>query len=184
MVLHGFEVTDPIRNLIGLRLHDVQHRVGDQPVAVRALVSGTSTGTSAITRWPRSIRRQFHMIDSSMSNLVTTDDGVTLASVEEAAADDARLVSERSLYSTSAVGFLTGSDAAGPRGRVNPGPTAAWSQASRRAFARRPEASRLLLQLECGTPLCAEPSGSTRYTRYYRLSETVPEYWVGSERFD
>jgi hypothetical protein len=53
---------------------------------------------------------RFRMVDSSMSNLVTTDDGVTLASVEEAAADGARLVRERSLYATSANGFLTGTD--------------------------------------------------------------------------
>src|SRR5204863_9345735 len=52
----------------------------------------------------------FHMIDTSMSNLVTTDDGKTLASVIEAAANNARLVKEHSLYSTSANGFLTGSD--------------------------------------------------------------------------
>ena len=32
------------------------------------------------------------MIDSSMSNLVTSDDGSRLATVEEAAANDARLV--------------------------------------------------------------------------------------------
>jgi hypothetical protein len=37
------------------------------------------------------------MIDSSMSNLVTSDDGSRLASIEEAAADNARLVRTRSL---------------------------------------------------------------------------------------
>ena len=45
-----------------------------------------------------------------MSNLVTTDDGSRLATLQEAAANGARLVRERSLYSTSANGFLTGSD--------------------------------------------------------------------------
>ena len=38
------------------------------------------------------------------------DDGVTLATVEEAAAESARLVRERSLYATSPNGFLTGTD--------------------------------------------------------------------------
>ena len=38
---------------------------------------------------------KFHMVDTSMSNLVTEDDGVTLATVEEAAAESARLVRER-----------------------------------------------------------------------------------------
>ena len=53
---------------------------------------------------------KFHMVDTSMSNLVTEDDGVTLATVEEAAAESARLVRERSLYATSPNGFLTGTD--------------------------------------------------------------------------
>ena len=102
--------SDP--QLHGLRLHDVQHDHRDQPVAVRSCSGcGTSTGTSAITPCRRSSTDgAFHMVDSSMSNLVTTDDGVTLASVQEAAADSARLVRERSLYSTSPNGFLTGTD--------------------------------------------------------------------------
>ena len=95
---------------------------------------------------------KFHMIDTSMSNLVTMDDGVTLASVPEVAADSARLLRERSLYSTSAERFS----------HWKPIPDVTWPTPSARGWSlalelrrcrllqRRPQVSRLLLQLELG----------------------------------
>src|SRR6185436_13839989 len=109
MVLHGFEVTDPIRNFTDYGFTMCSTIAGiNQSLYERLGLRHQywdlcNHSVSAVEYDGR-----FRMVDSSMSNLVTTDNGVTLASVEEAAANDARLVRERSLYSTSANGFLTG----------------------------------------------------------------------------
>ena len=133
MVLHGHEVTDPIRNFqdygftmcstvtgINQTLHEqlgLRHQYWD--ICGHTVTNVEYDGA-------------FHMVDNSFSNLVTTDDGVTLASLQEAAANSARLVKERSLHSTSPYGFLTGSDTlrplvdtTGPNGRLVKG--YAWS---------------------------------------------------------
>ena len=101
----------PDQELLRLRLHDVQHDHRHQPVALRShrpqhqvLGHLQSHGVGCRVR-----RRVPHdrQLDVEPGH---ADDGSTLASVEEAAADSARLVRERSLYSTSPNGFLTGSD--------------------------------------------------------------------------
>ena len=95
-----------------------------------------------------------------MSNLVTTGDGVSLASVEEAAADEARLVRERSLYATSANGFLTGTGSIPQPHRRRQSVRRHCRPRLRAELLRgRPEVSRLLLQLGLRAPLRPEPQG-------------------------
>jgi len=90
IVLHGFEVTDAIRNFndygftmcstitgINQSLYEMlglQHQYWD-------ICNHTVSHVYFNSAW--------HMIDSSMSNLVTRDDGVTLASLQEVAANGA-----------------------------------------------------------------------------------------------
>jgi hypothetical protein len=114
---------------------------------------------------------------------VTTDDDLTLASVEEAAADDARLVRERSVYSTSANGFLTGSDAlrnlADVVSPVNGTASSGFADAFcanglklRDYYYNWNSGHRYVLNLRDGDT----------YTRYYRRLGTTNDYWVGSEK--
>ena len=135
MVLHGFEVTDPIRNFMdyGFTMCSTISGINQslyERLGLRHQYWDLCNHTVSAVEYDG----RFRMVDSSMSNLVTTDDGVTLASVEEAAADDARLVRERSLYSTSANGFLTGTDISATSPTPSTRPTAASSPASRANF--------------------------------------------------
>jgi hypothetical protein len=106
IVLHGFELTDPIRNLVNFGYTMCSTVSGMNQVLYEALglrhrYWDVCNHTVADVEYDG----RFHMVDNSMSNLVTLDDGVTLASVAEAAADSARLVRLRSLYATSPNGF-------------------------------------------------------------------------------
>ena len=176
----------PDPQLHRLRLHDVQHDLGDQPVAVRAPRAPAPVLGPLQSHACRrsSTTGAFRMVDSSMSNLVTTDDGVTLASVEEAAADGARLVRERSLYATSANGFLTGygSDAE-PRRHRQPDGRHASSAASRRTSAPTGLKFRdYYYNWDAGHRYVLNLRENETYTRYYQRLGTTPDYWVGSER--
>jgi hypothetical protein len=183
MVLHGFEVTDPIRNF------------SDYGYTMCSTVSGINQSLYETLGLPHQYwdlcnhtvsaveyDNSFHMVDSSMSNLVTTDDGVTLASVQDAAADSARLVRERSLYSTSANGFLTGSDLM--RNLVDtPSPVDGSIVAG---FANNFCAAGLKLRdyyynWDSGHRYVLNLREDESYTRYYRRLGTTPDYWVGSE---
>jgi len=124
----------------------------------------------------------WHMIDSSMSNLVTKDDGFTLASLQEVAANGARLAKEHSLYSTSPNGFLTGSDTMRtlPDG-INPtdGSTVA-------GFANAYCESGLKLRdyyynWNVGHRYVLNLRENESYTRYYRRLGTGTNYYVSSE---
>ena len=111
MVLHGFDVTDPIRNLsdYGYTMCSTTSGMNQsfyEMLGLRHQYWDVCNHTVSQVEYDG----KFHMIDTSMSNVVTLDDGVTLASVTEAAADSARLVREHSVYATSANGFLMGSD--------------------------------------------------------------------------
>src|SRR4051812_6417822 len=183
IVLHGFEVTDAIRNFndygftmcstitgINQSLYEtigLQHQYWD-------ICNHTVSHVFFNNAW--------HMIDSSMSNLVTRDDGVTLASLQEVAANGARLAKEHSLYSTSPNGFLTGSDTMRtlPDG-VNPndGSTVA-------GFANAYCESGLKLRdyyynWNVGHRYVLNLRENESYTRYYRRLGTGTNYYVSSE---
>ena len=123
---------------------------------------------------------KFRMIDSSMSNLVTTDDGVSLSSLEEAAADYARLVRERSLYATSPNGFLTGSDAL----RNLPDFTTPTGS-TLKGFASNFCPGGLKFQdyyynWDAGHRYVLNLREDESYTRYYRRLGTTADYWIPS----
>jgi hypothetical protein len=118
-----------------------------------------------------------------MTNLVTTDDGVTLASVTEAAADSARLVRERSLYSTSPNGFLTGSDTIRSLGDiVNPVSGAVTKGYANTFCANGLKYRDYYYNWNSGHRHVLNLREGESYTRYYRPLGTTPEYWVGSEK--
>ena len=184
IVLHGFEVTDPIRNFtdygftmcstisgINQSLYErlgVRHQYWDL----------CNHSVSAVEYGGR-----FRMVDSSMSNLVTTDDGVTLASVEEAAADGARLVRERSLYATSANGFLTGTDQMrNLADTVNPTDGTIISGFAANFCADGLKFRDYYYNWDAGHRYVLNLRENETYTRYYQRLGTIPDYWVGSER--
>ena len=128
---------------------------------------------------------KFHMIDSSMSNLVTNDDGVTLASVTEAAADSARLVREHSLYSTSPNGFLTGTDASrNLTDFVNPNSGSVLTGFSGDFCSAGLKFRDYYYNWNSGHRYVLNLREDESYTRYYRPIGTTPDYWVGSEHLD
>jgi len=182
MVLHGYEVTDPIRafNDYGFTMCSTISGINQvlyEALGLRHQYWDICNHTVAAVEYDG----MFHMVDSSMSNLVTGDDGVTLASVEEIAADSGRLAKLRSLYSTSPDGFLTGSDTGrnlspfvAPDGGVMPGYGAVFcaNGLKRRDYYYNWDAGhRYVLNLR----------ENESYTRYYRKLGDAPEYWVGSE---
>ena len=183
MVLHGMEVTDPIRNLsdYGFTMCSTISGINQslfERLGLKHQYWDVCNHTVSAVEYDGA----FHMIDSSMSNLVTTDDGKTLASVTEAAADGARLLRQHSLYATSPNGFLTGtdtmrnlSDTVSPvDGSVVPG------------FARDFCANGLKYRdyyynWDSGHRYVLNLRENESYTRYYRRLGTTSDYWVGSE---
>ncbi|NUR53782.1 MAG: hypothetical protein HOQ29_04995 [Acidobacteria bacterium] len=184
MVLHGFEVTDPIRNFsdFGYTMCSTISGINQslyETLGLRHQYWDICNHTVTNVEYDGA----FHMIDGSMSNLVTRDDGVTLASVEETAADAARLVKEHSLYTTSANGFLQGSDmmrnladTASPiDGRITPGFANSFCSTGlkfRNYYYNWDAGHRYVLNLRQGES----------YTRYYHPLGSTPDYWVGSEK--
>ena len=175
MVLHGFEVTDPIRNFMDYGFTQCSTISGInqslfEGIGLRHQFWDICNHTVSAVEYDGT----FHMIDTSMSHLVTTDDGATLASVTEAAADSARLVRERSLYATSPNGFLTGSDTlrnlpdfTGPTGGVTAGFARAFCADSlkyRDYYYNWNAGHRYVLNLR----------EDESYTRYYRRLGTTP----------
>ena len=184
MVLHGLEVTDPIRNFTDFGYTMCSTISGMNQTLYEALglphqYWDICNHTVATVEYDG----KYRMVDSSMSNLVTTDDGVSLATLQEAAADSARLVRERSLYATSPHGFLSGSDAMRSlpdyTNPTNGGTVSGFAGAfcagglKHRDFYYNWDAGhRYVLNLRAGES----------YTRYYRRLGTSSDYWVGSER--
>jgi len=184
ITLHGFDVTDPIRNLVDYGYTMCSTTSGINQSLYDAL--GLEHQYWDICNHTVSAVQydgKFHMIDTSMSNLVTLDDGVTLASVPEVAADSARLLREHSVYSTSPNGFLTGTDT----GRhlsdiVSPedGTIAAGFAADfcsnglkyRDYYYNWNRGHRYVLNVREGES----------YTRYYRPLGTSADYWISSEK--
>ena len=182
MVLHGYEVTDPIRNFndFGFTMCSTISGINQalyEALGLRHQFWDICNHTVSAVEYDA----MFHMVDSSMSNLVTRDDGATLASVEEIAANSARLATLHSLYSTSPNGFLTGTDAArnlapyvAPDGGIIPGYSGVFCAdgLKRRDYYYNWNAGhRYVLNLR----------ENESYTRFYHRLGDTPEYWVGSE---
>jgi Ni,Fe-hydrogenase III small subunit len=184
MVLHGFEVTDPIRNF------------NDYGFTMCSTISGINQSLFEALGLPHQYwdicnhtvsaveyGSKFRMIDSSMSHLVTTDDGVSLASVQEAAADSARLVREHSLYSTSAGGFLTGSDGARTLvDAVNPENGSITNGFADNFCSGALKLRDYFYNWDSGHRFVLNIRDDESYTRYYRRLGTTADYWVPSER--
>jgi hypothetical protein len=184
ITLHGFDVTDPIRNLVDYGYTMCSTTSGINQSLYEAL--GLEHQYWDICNHTVSAVEydgKFHMIDTSMSNLVTMDDGVTLASVPEVAADSARLLRERSLYSTSPNGFLTGTDTGrhladviSPEdGSLAPGFAADFCSDGlkfRDYYYNWNWGHRYVLNVRDGES----------YTRYFHPLGTTSDYWVSSEK--
>ncbi|MEP6592122.1 MAG: YncE family protein, partial [Acidobacteriota bacterium] len=186
VVLHGFEVTDPVQNFndYGFTMCSTVTGINQtlyEALGLRHQYWDICNHTVAAVEYDG----RFHMIDNSMSNLVTTDDGVTLASVQEAAADAARLVRERSLYASSPNGFLTGTDSirsvadiASPvDGSTLNGFYRDFCEASlkfRDYYYNWNAGHRYVLNLREGEA----------YTRSFQPLDTSPDYWISSEHVD
>ena len=185
MLVHGFELADPVRNFADYGFTDCSTISGInqalyEVIGLRHQFWDICNHTVSQVEYDGS----FHMIDSSLSNLVTSDDGSRLASVEEAAADEARLVKLRSLYASSPGGFLTGAD--GLRNLVatmfTDGSTltglenafCATGLKLRDYFYNWDAGHRYVLNLKDGES----------YTRYYRKLGDTPGYFVGTEPAD
>jgi hypothetical protein len=171
MVLHGFEVTDPIRNFsdYGFTMCSTSAGINQsiwEALGLRHQFWDICNHTVGAVEYDG----KFHMVDNAFSNLVTNEDGVTLASVEEAGANSASLVLSHSLYSTSPNGFLSGSDTARP---LSAYATAFCSHGLKRRdyYYNWSSGHRYVLNMR----------DDESYTRYYRRLGTTREYWVGSE---
>jgi hypothetical protein len=126
---------------------------------------------------------KFRVIDSSMSSLVTTDDGVTLASLQEAAADFARLVRQRSANSTSPNGFLSGTDALRHLAdAINPADGTVVKGFAANYCANSLKHRDYFYNWDAGHRYVLNLREHESYTRYYRRLGSTPDYWVGSER--
>ncbi len=184
MVLHGMEVTDPIQNFTdyGFTMCSTVTGINQslyEALGLRHQFWDICHHTVSAVEYDSA----FHMVDSSMSNLVTTDDGVTLASVPEAAADSARLVREHSLYSTSPNGFLTGSDSMRNLSDfVNPVDGSSVNGFSRDFCADGLKYRDYYYNWNVGHRYVLNLKEGQSYTRYYRPLGTTADYWVGSEK--
>jgi hypothetical protein len=184
MVLHGFDLTDPIRNLSDFGFTQCSTISGInqslyEALGLRHQYWDICNHTVSNVEYDSA----FHMIDSSMSNLVATDDGVTLASVQQAAADSARLVRERSLQSTSPNGFLTGSDASRNLADFASPVTGAITSGFSRAFCETGLKYRdYYYNWSSGHRYVLNLRENESYTRYYRRLGSTPDYWIGSEK--
>ena len=182
MVLHGYEVTDPVRsfNDYGFTMCSTISGINQAlygALGLRHQYWDICNHTVSAVEYDG----MFHMVDSSMSNLVTRDDGVTLASVEEIAANSARLAKLRSLHATSPNGFLTGSDTGrnispftSPDGGVIPGYSGVFCAdgLKRRDY---------YYNWDAGHRYVLNVRENESYTRYYRNLGDTAEYRVGSE---
>ncbi len=184
MVIHGFELTDPIRNLVDYGFTQCSTISGINQSLYEAL--GLRHQYWDICNHSVSnveYDGAFHMIDSSMSNLVTTDDGVTLASIQQAAAGSARLVRERSLYATGPNGFLTGSDASRNLTDFASPVTGTIATGYSRAFCETGLKFRdYYYNWNSGHRYVLNLREDESYTRYYRRLGATSDYWVGSEK--
>jgi regulation of enolase protein 1 (concanavalin A-like superfamily) len=183
IVLHGSEVTDPIRNFsdYGFTMCSTITGINQslyEAIGLKHQYWDICNHTVSAVEYDG----KFHMIDTSMSNLVTEDDGVTLATVEEAAAESARLVRERSLYSTSANGFLTGTDTMRNLGDlVNPSDGSVMGGFAADFCAAGLKYRDYYYNWNSGHRYVLNLREDESYTRYYAPLGSSSDYWVGSE---
>ena len=185
MTLHGFEVTDPIRNFNDYGFTQCSGITGINQVlyeqlGLRHQFWDICNHTVSQVEYDGS----FHMIDSALSNLVTTDDGSRLASLQEVVDDHARLLRSRSLFATSPLGFLTGTDAARnlanttlPSGDTLAGVESAFCADGlkyRDYYYNWDAGHRYILNLK----------RDQTYTRFYNKLGDKPEYFVPGEDAD
>jgi YVTN family beta-propeller protein len=186
IVRHGFEITDPIRNLVdfGYTMCSTVTGINQalyEVLGLRHQYWDICNHTVSAVEYDGA----FHMIDSSMSNLVTKDDGVTLASVQEAAANSARLVREHSLYSTSPNGFLTGTDTIRPVSDLANPRTAAAVNGYYRVFCEATLKLRnYYYNWNAGHRYVLNLRDNESYTRSFAPLGTSSDYWVSSEHID
>lgn len=186
VVLHGFEVTDPVRNFndYGFTMCSTVTGINQtlyEALGLRHQYWDICNHTVAAVEYDG----RFHMIDNSMSNLVTTDDGLTLASVEEAAADAARLVRERSLYASSANGFLTGSDGIRSVADIASPVDGSTLNGFYRAFCAASLKFRdYYYNWNAGHRYVLNLREGESYSRSFQPLDTTPDYWISSEHVD
>jgi hypothetical protein len=184
IVLHGFEVTDPIRNFAdyGFTMCSTVSGINQslyEKLGLQHQYWDICNHTIAQVYY----NNAFHMVDSSMSNLVTTDDGVTLATIQQAAAQTARLVKQRSLYATSPNGFLTGSDTLRPLPDVTNPVDGSTVAGFANAFCETGLKLRdYYYNWNSGHRYVLNVREGESYTRYYRRLGTGTDYYVSSER--
>ena len=183
IVLHGSEVTDPIRNFsdYGFTMCSTITGINQslyEAIGLKHQYWDICNHTVSAVEYDG----KFHMVDTSMSNLVTEDDGVTLATVEEAAAESARLVRERSLYATSPNGFLTGTDTMRNLGSlVNPGNGSVLGGFAADFCAANLKYRDYYYNWNSGHRYVLNLREDESYTRYYAPLGSSSDYWVGSE---
>ena len=185
MLVHGFELADPVRNFADYGFTNCSTISGInqalyEVIGLRHQFWDICNHTVSQVEYDGS----FHMIDSSMSNLVTSDDGSRLATIEEAAADDARLVRTRSLYASSPAGFLTGAD-----GLRNLVATMFTDGSTLTGLADAFCAAGLKLRdysynWDAGHRYVLNLKDGESYTRYYRKLGDTNDYFVGTEPAD
>jgi hypothetical protein len=183
IVLHGFEVTDPIRNFsdYGFTMCSTITGINQslyEAIGLKHQYWDICNHTVSAVEYDG----KFHMIDTSMSNLVTEDDGVTLATVEEVAAESARLLRERSLYATSPNGFLTGNDTMRNLGElVNPSNGSVVAGFAADFCAAGLKYRDYYYNWNSGHRYVLNLRDRETYTRYYAPLGSSSDYWVGSE---
>jgi hypothetical protein len=184
VLIHGFEETDPIRNLTdyGFTMCSTISGINQtlyEMLGLRHQFWDICNHTVSAVEYENA----FHMVDSSMSNLVTKDDGVTLASVPEAAADSARLVRQHSLYSSSPDGFLTGSDTTRNLSDfVNPGDGTTLGGFSRDFCENGLKPRDYYYNWNQGHRYVLNLQDDETYTRYYRRLGTTADYWTPTDK--
>ncbi|MGH9141376.1 MAG: hypothetical protein ACRD2I_09565, partial [Vicinamibacterales bacterium] len=183
MTLHGFDVTDPIRNLVDYGYTMCSTASGINQSLYEAL--GLTHQYWDICNHTVSAVEydgKFHMVDTSMSNLVTLDDGVTLASVPEVVADSARLLREHSLYSTSPNGFLMGSDTGRNLTDFNSPVNGSLTPGFADDFCEGLKLRDYYYNWNWGHRYVLNVRDGESYVRYYHPLGTSSDYWVSSEK--
>ena len=186
MVLHGFEVTDPIRNFTdyGFTMCSTVSGINQslyEMLGLRHQYWDICNHTVSAVEYDG----RFHMVDSSMSNLVTTDDGVDAGVGARRRQPTPRgWCASASLYSTSANGFLTGTDR---HAHILERPSARTTAAIVKGFADNFCESGLKYRdyyynWNAGHRYVLNLREHESYTRYYRRLGTDAGYWVGCEK--
>jgi len=184
VLLHGFEVTDPIRNFtdFGFTMCSTASGINQslfELIGLRHQYWDICNHTVSAVEYDGA----FHMVDTSMSNLVTTDDGVTLASVTQVAANSARLLRERSLYVTSPNGYLTGGDSIRNLPDIADPTTGAIVNGFYRDFCETGLKYRdYYYNWDRGHRYVLNLRENETYTRYFSRLGTTSDYWISSEK--